>query len=261
MTVFRKKDVPLLCRPLPTVENYLSLCYNRSKQNLRQNFFKKIFKKNFRPPSYFENNIDYMGEGITRGADCTERSPMNDRKIIELMWERSETALCELSQKYSRLYKAVLREILGDDSDADECANDVLLAVWNSIPPNRPDSLPSYVCKLARRIGIDRLRHNTRQKRNTGYTIMLSELEDCLPSEEPSDDAEERSELIRSVLSDFVRGLDPETEILFIRRYIYLESVTELAERFEMKENHVSVKLYRARKKLKKLLEKEGISL
>lgn len=186
---------------------------------------------------------------------------MNDLNIIELLWERSETALTEVSEKYSRLYKGIIREILGDDSDADECANDVLLAVWNSIPPNRPDSLPAYLCKLARRIGIDRLRHDTRQKRNGGYTIALSELEECLPDGEPADDSREQSQRIREVLTEFLKALDPETEILFVRRYVYLESVTDLAKRFEMKENRISARLYRVRLKLKRMLEKEGITL
>lgn len=186
---------------------------------------------------------------------------MDDNRIIELLFERAENALDEVSHKYSRLYKGIIREVLSDECDLDECANDVLLAVWNTIPPNKPDSLLAYICKIARRIGIDRLRYNTREKRDTGYMVMLSELDDCLPAEEPVDDSEERSEIIRTVLSDFLRSLDPETEILFVRRYIYLESVTSLAERFELVENHISVKLYRARKKLKKVLEKEGIKV
>lgn len=186
---------------------------------------------------------------------------MEDGKIIELLFDRAENALDEVSGKYSRLYKKIIREVVNDECDIDECANDVLLAVWNTIPPNRPDSLSAYICKIARRIGINRLRYNTRQKRNTGYLVMLSELEDCLPAEEPTDDNDEYSENIRSVLSDFIRNLDPETGIMFVRRYMYLESVAELARRFEVDENRVSVKLYRARKKLKKVLEKEGIKV
>ena len=190
----------------------------------------------------------------------TERSIMDDNRIIELLFERAENALDEVSHKYSRLYKGIIREVLSDECDVEECENDVLMAVWNTIPPNRPDSLSSYICKIARRIGINRFKDNTRQNRNTGYIVMLSELDDCLPADEPIDD-DERSELIRSVLSDFIRSLDPETEILFVRRYMYLESVTDLAKRFELDENRISVKLYRARKKLKKVLEKEGIKV
>lgn len=186
---------------------------------------------------------------------------MDDVRIIDLLFERAEGALAEVEKKYSRLYMSILRGIVSDDGDREECANDVLLAVWSSIPPHRPNSLSAYVCKIARRIGIDRFRYNTSKKRNSEYTQTLSELEDCLPPEEAGEDSEGHSTAIRTVLSDFLRTQDPETEILFVRRYVYLESVSELAARFDLDENRVSVKLYRARKKLKKLLEKEGIKV
>ena len=186
---------------------------------------------------------------------------MDDRIIIEQLWERSETALALLEQAYSPLYRSILHSVLGDDCDIEESANDLLLAVWNSIPPNRPDSLPAYICKLARRIGIDRFRNSTRQKRSSGYTVALSELEECLPDREPADEYASQSALIRDVLNEFLHSLDPETQILFIRRYVYLETLTDLALRFEMKENRISARLYRAKKKLKQMLEKEGISL
>ena len=186
---------------------------------------------------------------------------MDDQKIIELLFLRTESVLNEISFKYSRLYTGIIREIISDERDAQECANDVLLAVWNSIPPNSPQNLSAYICKLARRIGIDRFRRNTADKRGGGCDVSLSELEECLPSEASFGDQRDQSDVIRSVLSDFIRGLDPETEILFVRRYIYLESVMSLAERFDLEENRVSVKLSRARKKLKKLLEKEGIRI
>ncbi len=185
---------------------------------------------------------------------------MDDNRIIELLFEREENALNEVAYKYSALYKRIIRGVLSDEYDIDECANDVLLAVWNSIPPNRPHSLCAYICKIARRIGIDRLRYNTGKKRNSAYTVILSELDDCLPAEDFSCDSGD-GELIGKVISEFLEELDPETEILFVRRYMYLESVAELAVRFKISENRISVKLYRARKKLKKMLEKEGIKI
>lgn len=190
-----------------------------------------------------------------------ERRSMEDYQIIALLFQRTQTALDEISRKYSRLYRRILGEILADESDIEECANDVLLAVWNSIPPNEPENLSAYICKLARRIGIDKLRYQTRQKRHTGYTVALSELQDCLPDTAAALHTDEENRHIRSVLSDFVRKLDPETRVLFIRRYIWLESTASLASRFALTENHIAVKLYRARKKLKKHMEKEGIQI
>ncbi len=190
-----------------------------------------------------------------------ERRSMEDNQIISLLFQRTQAALDEISRKYSRLYRRILGEILADESDIEECANDVLLAVWDSIPPNDPENLSAYICKLARRIGIDKLRYQTRQKRHTGYTVALSELQDCLPDTAAALHTDEESRHLRSVLSDFVRKLDPETRVLFIRRYIWLESTASLASRFALSENHIAVKLYRARKKLKKHMEKEGIQI
>ena len=184
---------------------------------------------------------------------------MDDNRIIELLFRRDDTALKEIAAKYARLYQGVIRGVLSDDSDIEECGNDLLMAVWDTVPPQHPVSLPAYLCRIARRIGIDRLRYNTRQMRHSEYTVTLSELGDCLPAQ--TENAPEDNDAIRQVLSAFVRGLEPESRVLFLRRYVYLESVTELAERFDTTENRVSVKLYRARKKLKTLLEKEGITL
>lgn len=186
---------------------------------------------------------------------------MTDREIITYLFERREYVLTEIASKYSRLYTSILREALNDERDVEECANDVLMALWNSIPPNDPRDLTSYICSVARRIGIDRYRYNTRDKRGNGYTVMLSELEESLPDLSPdaSVEAYEDNEAIKRALEIFMKTLDTETRVLFIRRYFYFESIASLADRFNMKENNVAVRLLRARKKLKKILEKEGV--
>lgn len=188
---------------------------------------------------------------------------MDDRTIKQLLVERSETALNEISIKYSKLYKGIIRDILNDESDVEECENDLLLALWSSIPPNDPESLSAYICTLSRRIGINRYKYNTRQKRGAGYTLIISELENCIPTSvgESAGLTQERSEHIKYILSDFIKGLDAETRVLFIRRYIFFESVKSLSERFDLKESAISVKLFRARNKLKKVLKKEGICI
>ena len=186
---------------------------------------------------------------------------MDDNKIIELLFQRSESALDEVARKYFPLYKGIIKGVLCDNCDIEECSNDVLLSVWNAIPPNRPDNLSAYICKIARRIAIDRYRYNTSKKRNSSYTVTLSELGDSLPSVSASNEYFNSDENVKNIISSFLHSLDAESEILFIRRYIYFESVASLAERFNIEENRVSVKLYRARKKLKKALEKEGIRI
>lgn len=189
-----------------------------------------------------------------------EGDTMDDKRIVELLLERSETALHEVSVRYAGVCRGVLRSLLNDPRDVEECLDDVLLALWNSVPPNQPRNLNTYLCRLARRTGIDRLRYNTRQKRNAVWTVMLSELGDSLPDETPQTERADAGRL-RAVLTDFLNGLDAETRVLFLRRYVYAETVPELAARFGISENYASVRLYRARKKLKTVLEKEGIGI
>ena len=188
---------------------------------------------------------------------------MQDSIIVEKLFRRSEEGLTLLDQKYRGLSFSVMAGILRNAADREECYNDLLMAVWNSIPPHRPNSLEAYVCSLVRRIAINRYRYNTRDKRSETYTVMLSELEEAVPlaaSEEQSDSGDSDSRVL-AVINEFVASLDAETRVLFVRRYVKCESVEELARRFHMSEGAVSSRLYRARVKLRKKLGKENIRI
>ena len=185
---------------------------------------------------------------------------MEDKQIIDLLFARDEQGLVYTEAKYDALYRSILRQALSDPLDIDEGANDVLLGIWNSIPPNFPNHFPSYICRIARRIGINRFKYNTRKKRNTECDILLSELEGCIPAPDRLQARQETMHL-RHLLNTFLQGLDPQTRVLFLRRYYYLESVKSLADRFGVSANYVSVRLHRARTALRTLLEEEGVEL
>ena len=187
---------------------------------------------------------------------------MEDREIIGLLFERSEDGLKELERKYAKLYRSVLNGILADKGDAEECENDLLVAVWNSIPPNAPEYLSAYLCRIAKNIAINRYKRDSRIKRDGGLAVLLDELEDCLPQIDGGgydNEAKYDSQIISEVIETLLGTLDTETRVLFVRRYMYGESVSSLAERFGIGERYISVKLFRVRKRLKKELEKEGI--
>ena len=184
---------------------------------------------------------------------------MEDERIIELLFERNEKGLSLITEKYSDLYKSILRRALGDEGEVEECANDCLLAIWSSIPPNRPEKLSAYVCRLARNIGIRRFKSRTAKKRSGNIEALSDELLEALPDDSvraPFEDGE-----ISDIISDFLSEADKITRVLFVRRYFYLESNEELSKRFGISKNLLAVKLSRARAKLKKKLEKEGISI
>lgn len=185
---------------------------------------------------------------------------MEDSKIIDLFFERSEQAITELSKKYGAVCKRVAGNILRNGLDAEECVNDAYLGAWNTIPPRRPEPLLTYICRIVRNLSITRYHANTALKRNSFYDAALDELEECLPSAVTVETELDAREL--SVLLDrFLETLDRENRILFVRRYWYSDPVSEIGASFHMSGNTVSARLSRIRRKLKSFLKKEGYEL
>ena len=185
---------------------------------------------------------------------------MDDKKIIELFFERSEQAIVELQSKYGRILKKLAFNILGSDGDAEECLNDAYLAVWNTIPPERPDVLSSYVCRIARNIAINRYRMNTATKRNGTYSVALDEIEQIIPSPSRIEDELDEKEL-SDAINGFLGTLDKESRVMFVRRYWHCDPIEDIAALFHTSRHAVSVKLFRIRKKLRDYLIKKGVSL
>lgn len=183
---------------------------------------------------------------------------MEDSKIIDLFFLRSDMAIAELEKKYGALCKKLAFRILNNTQDAEECVNDAYLAVWSNIPPNRPDPLRAYLCRIVRNLSIKKYKVNTAEKRNSFYDISLEELAECIPARETVEDQWKAKELGKE-LDAFLGTLDQKSRILFLRRYWYSESLAELASEFQITEHNAAVRLSRIRAKLRKYLSKEDI--
>ena len=185
---------------------------------------------------------------------------LEDQDIVKMFCIRSEQAIEELSKKYGKLCSNVARNILNDDQDAEECVNDTYLGVWNSVPPKQPDPLLTYVCKITRNLAIKKYHANTAFKRNSCYEVALSELEGCLAAPD-SAEAELSAQELTEALNRFLSTLDRENRILFVRRYWYADSISDLAEQFGMSNRNISLRLFRTREKLRSHLVQEGVLL
>lgn len=179
---------------------------------------------------------------------------MDDRQIISLFFARNENAITELSNKYGRLLTQLASNILNDRSDTEECVSDTYLGVWNSIPPNNPESLIAYVCKLVKNISLKRYHYNTAAKRNSNYEVALEELEGVLVSSKDVETEIEANELTRTIES-FLETLKQVDRVIFIQRYYFSASYADIASQTGLTEKNVSVKLTRLRDKLRKYLK------
>ena len=183
---------------------------------------------------------------------------MEDIKIVELYWQRDEKAIRETDFKYGRYCYAIARNILKNHEDAEECQNDTYLEAWNSIPPERPNVLKSFLGMITRRRALDRYRRKTAQKREGDIALIpLYELEECVADGKSIDDKIAEEELAAAI-SDFLRSVG-ETECnVFIRRYFYFDSIDGICERYGFGQSRVKMMLKRTREKLMKYLIKEG---
>lgn len=183
---------------------------------------------------------------------------MEDTQIIDLFFARSEDAIGAVDAKYGRLCHDLSRHILNDDRDVQECVSDAYLGLWNAIPPQRPNPLLAFLCKLVRNISITRHHYNTAAKRASQYEVALEELEHCLASPETPETAMEQKELTQ-LLEEFLAGLNREDRVIFLRRYWFADSYADIAPRVGMREGTVSVRLSRVRKKLRVFLQDKEV--
>lgn len=184
---------------------------------------------------------------------------MEDFEIRKLFLNRSETAVSELSEKYEKICKAMVKNILQSTEDAEECFNSALLAVWNSVPPSSPENLGGYFLKTARNIALNRLKYLAAEKRGGGNAeIALSELEETLSGDNRIEEITENGILIAEI-NRFLKEISEEKRTIFVKRYWYLYSVSDIAEDLKISESKVKSVLFRTRKFLKKRLEKEGL--
>ena len=185
---------------------------------------------------------------------------MTDQEILDLFFERSEQAIEELSAKYGGQLRRTADNILGTRQDAEECVSDALLALWNTIPPRRPDPLPASALRVVRNLAVSRRRFLRAKQRDSAYDLVLDELSEAVPGPGTPEENLDAKELGRSI-DRFLDSLSAEDRVLFVRRYYFGDSVSRLAGLLGCRENRLSVRLHRIRGRLRQHLIKEGFVL
>ena len=187
---------------------------------------------------------------------------MDDGEIIGLFWERSESAISAISEKYSRYCRVIALNILDNIEDAEEVLNDTYNRVWNAIPPERPGNLRTFTGKITRNLALDKSEKSRAVKRGGGQIdAILSELEECIADNRNHYDEMMESEAITSALNAFLFELNAEDRRIFISRYWMADSTKNIAADMKKSEGNVKTILYRLRIKLKKHLKSEDITI
>lgn len=186
---------------------------------------------------------------------------MTDEKIVDLYLSRSEQAIEETSAKYSKYCGTIAFNILRDIEDADECVNDTFLGAWNAIPPSRPERLSTFLGKITRNLSFNKYKQKNAKKRGDGLAeVALSELEECIPSG-ISVEQEAEGNVLASLIDDFLGEIQKQHRDVFVCRYWYLNTISEIAADYGISESNVKAILFRTRNKLRNYLKEKEVSI
>ena len=184
---------------------------------------------------------------------------MEDNEIVDLFLARDEMAINRISEKYGRKLRSLAYSVCKDMTTAEECENDTYFKAWNSIPPHTPRTyLFSFLAKITRCIAIDRIKEETRQKRNTQLLELTQEIEESMP--DLCDVEAHFDEVILSeTINSFLRTLATEKRNIFLRRYWYMDTISDISKRYSISEGKIKSVLFRTRNALYEHLIKEGL--
>lgn len=186
---------------------------------------------------------------------------MDDRTIVRLYWDRDEQAIPATAEKYGRYCTAIAKNIVGCMEDAEECVNDTYLQAWNSMPPHVPELLSAFLGKITRNLALNRYKHNMADKRGGGVvSAVLDELSEIVSDTDDVEDALYEQELI-SAIDAFLGTLSQEKRRIFVSRYWYTDSISDIAVRYGKREGTVSMMLNRLRRQLHDYLTERGFSI
>ena len=184
---------------------------------------------------------------------------MEDREITELYFARSEQAIAETEHKYGAYIKKIVQNILPCREDAEEVLSDVLLAAWNSVPPERPRVWKHFLSRIARNLAFKRVAYLSAEKRSPETEILLSELEECIPDCRKGVEETMEAKELGTYINRFLSAQKPEDCGLFVSRYFYAMTTEQLSDRYGGSVRQIKYRLQKLRLGLKGYLQKEGV--
>ena len=183
---------------------------------------------------------------------------MEDSKIIERFWDRDESALSAVYEKYGKYCTAIARNIIGNEQYAEEIVQDTLLRLWETIPPNRPKKLQAFIGRITRNISLDTAKSMKAKKRGGGeVALILDELEDLSTGGNFVETLAEQHEILEAI-NDYLGSISIKKQKVLVLRYWHCCSLQDISQIVGISVINVASILKRERKKLIEYLNKRG---
>ncbi|MCH5204155.1 MAG: sigma-70 family RNA polymerase sigma factor [Oscillospiraceae bacterium] len=233
---------------------------DRSAVQSLNSFHEMAFSAN--ESSQFIDIFSELDEIISRQVSHERTTAaMEDRKIVELYFKRDENAIRQTQRKFGKRIVNISKHITGSALTAEEVENDTYLRAWESIPPTDPASyLFAFLARIARNISISLCRERSALKRDAVLVELSNEMAECLPTS-CSIEEEAEADMVLELINKFLFSKTEDKRNIFMRRYWYLDSVSDIAKRFGQSESSVKTTLFRLRNELREYLAEQGITV
>lgn len=174
---------------------------------------------------------------------------MQNQEIIDQIRQRDPRGAELFLRHYGPLMRYIIAPILPNPQDQEECLSEVAMRVWDKIElfDAERGSLNAWLTALTRNTALNRSRRNK-------YVEVSQEISTDIPSTEPTPEEAVLKKERKDELNKALEQLSPKEKLLFYRKYYYMQSTAQIASELGTTERAVEGKLYRLKKKLKKLL-------
>ncbi len=186
---------------------------------------------------------------------------LSDDAIIDLYWQRDESAIAATDKKYRKYLYAIAYNIVHEHTESEDCLNDTYMRTWDKIPPTRPNILQAFLAKITRNTAVDSVRRSTASTRiPSELTVSLSELDECIYAQSATDSEAHLHEIIR-ILNEYLHTLSDRMVTIFICRYYYADTISRIAKIVGSSERTVQRDLSLMRRELRMKLKEGGYGI
>ena len=176
---------------------------------------------------------------------------MREAEILDLIRSQDDSGMEELLKHYGPLMRYIIKPILRDRHDIEDCLSETAMRIWESFDTydEAKGSFAAWVTAITRNTALNMIRRKNRHPESE-IREEMEEMESTEPTPEEIVLREERQRELRRALE----LLSQKERTLFYRKYYYLQPTEKIAAEMGMTVRSVEGRLYRIKKKLRKMM-------
>lgn len=186
-------------------------------------------------------------------------SEQQEQELVAAAKRGDQDAFETLIHLYEKRVFALTRRLCANPDDAQEAAQEALLAAWQGLPFFRGEaSFATWLYRLTSNACMDLLRKERRHQNAAGPSLDDEEVELPVAAADGDPHAEaERAEL-KAAIEEGLRSLPAEYRAVLLLREIHQRSYDEIADILDVDLGTVKSRISRGRKQLRKFLVETG---